>query len=402
MVSDALKLFGMVFKFFLPYTIQLLRHKLQAIVHRRTCKLVDSPKNVVVIGGSFTGLHLATRLGHTLPTGYRVILIEKNSHFNFSFNFPRYSVLCGHEARAFIPYDAAGADCPPGIFNITRGVVSSVEKDFVQLDTGERISYSYLAIASGSFQPLPAKVVSSSKEGGCKELQSVQENIKAAQTIAVIGGGAVGVEIATDIKSYYPQKQVTIVHSRRQLLPNFGLRLHDYVTKAVSKMGINLQLGERPSLPFQKRGSQGLFTDSTLHSSKQGKQHFDLIVCHLRSIASSTQTSPLTTSKIPCTGQRANSDFLKDLSPNSISATNKTILVKPTLQLQDPKFPHIFALGDVADTGGPKMARAGRVQAEIAQQNIVALIEGKDAYVVYVPRFDIEGSIKLTLGKVCK
>jgi len=46
------------------------------------------------------------------------------------------------------------------------------------------------------------------------------------------------------------------------------------------------------------------------------------------------------------------------------------------------------------------MARAGFAQADIVAKNIVALIEGKDACAVYVPQFDIEGSIKLTLGKV--
>lgn len=55
--------------------------------HRWTYRLVESPKNFIVIGGSFTSLRLATRLDHTSPTGNRVILIEKNSHFNFSFNF---------------------------------------------------------------------------------------------------------------------------------------------------------------------------------------------------------------------------------------------------------------------------------------------------------------------------
>jgi len=281
MVSDALKLFGMVFKFFLPYTIQLIRQELEAIVHRWTYRPVDSPKNVIVIGGSFAGLRLATRLGHTLPTGYRVILIEKNSHFNFSFNFPRYSVLCGREARGFIPYDNAAAGCPPGIFKVTRGVVSSVERDFVQLDTGEKIAYSFLAIASGSSQPLPAKVVSSSKTEACKELQSVQQNIQAAHTIAIIGGGAVGVEIATDIKSYYPQKQVTIVHSHRQLLPHFGVRLHEYVRNKVEKMGVQLQFGERPQLPFKTGMPNGLITDASLHFSKEGERHFDLIVRYL-------------------------------------------------------------------------------------------------------------------------
>jgi NADH dehydrogenase FAD-containing subunit len=277
MVSDLLKVFGKVLKYFFPLSIQLLRQKFQAIVHQWTYKQVKSPKNVIVIGGSFTGLQLATRLGHTLPTGYRVVLIEKNSHFNFSFNFPRYSVLRGHEARAFIPYDASGKDFPPGIFQITHVIVTSVEEDFVQLDTGERISYNYLAIASGSSQPLPAKVASSNKAEACEELRSVQESIKTADTVAIIGGGAVGVEIATDIKSYYPEKQVTIVHSRPQLLPHFGPRLHDYISEKIANMGIRLELGERPRLPYEKESPQGLITDSTL-SFSTGEQHFDLIV----------------------------------------------------------------------------------------------------------------------------
>jgi len=46
------------------------------------------------------------------------------------------------------------------------------------------------------------------------------------------------------------------------------------------------------------------------------------------------------------------------------------------------------------------MARAGFAQADIVARNIVALIDGEDANAVYVPQPDIEGSIKLTLGKV--
>jgi hypothetical protein len=191
--------------------------------------------------------------------------------------------LRGHEARAFIPYNATGKDCPPGVFQIVQGVVTSIEEDFVQLDTGERIPFSYLAIASGSSQPLPAKVASSNRTEACKELQSVQDAIKAAKTIAVIGGGAVGVGIATDIESYYPEKQVTIVHSRQQLLPHFGSSLHNYVIEKIAKMGIHLQLGERPHLPYEKRKSQGLITDGTL-SFSTGEQHFDLIVLPLPSI----------------------------------------------------------------------------------------------------------------------
>jgi apoptosis-inducing factor 2 len=45
-------------------------------------------------------------------------------------------------------------------------------------------------------------------------MRTFQERIKAAKKIAVIGGGAVGIEMASDIKSVYPKTDVTLVHSR--------------------------------------------------------------------------------------------------------------------------------------------------------------------------------------------
>jgi NADH dehydrogenase FAD-containing subunit len=75
--------------------------------------------------------------------------------------------------------------------------------------------------------------------------------------------------------------------------------------------------------------------------------------------------------------------------------------VKPTLQLLNTHLEssHIFAIGDVAETKGPKMARAGIFQAKVVQENIAALIKGQQASKVYAP-MDVEGSIRLTLGQV--
>lgn len=64
----------------------------------------------------------------------------------------------------------------------------------------------------------------------------------------------------------------------------------------------------------------------------------------------------------------------------------------------DEKLDHIFALGDVAETGGPKMARAGMMQAEIVRGNILALINEK--YLVEYTPLALEGALKLSLGKV--
>jgi apoptosis-inducing factor 2 len=77
-------------------------------------------------------------------------------------------------------------------------------------------------------------------------------------------------------------------------------------------------------------------------------------------------------------------------------------LVQPTLQIANGKGAEAraFALGDVAETDGPKMARAAWYQAEIVRQNILALIRGQKPSSTYVPNLEVEGSLKLTLGKV--
>ena len=104
--------------------------------------------------------------------------------------------------------------------------------------------------------------------------------------------------------------------------------------------------------------------------------------------------------QIQCTGQRPNSSVLSGLSSESISKESSHILVRPTLQIADERFPNIFAAGDVAASGGPKMGRAGYMQSLLVADNILSMLTGKGNMKAYKPMHWLEGSIKLTLGKV--
>lgn len=270
MASDKLRLIGKAIFLLIPYVFTRLRQRILAFRHRWSYKALPTAQNIVIIGGSFAGLELTKRLSETLPTGYRVLVIEKNSHLNFSWTFPRFSVIQGYEKLAFIPYDGIARNAPDGIFSRIQDTVTNITANQVILASGEKIDYAYLAIATGASQPLPAKVVATDWKEGSVELRTVQENIQAASRIAVIGGGAVGIEIATDIKSFFPSKDVTLFHSRSQLLPSFGPRLHNYVLDALNKLEIRVVLEERPEiLP----GEKSLRVSGTV-------QEFDLIVSY--------------------------------------------------------------------------------------------------------------------------
>ncbi|KAJ4344670.1 uncharacterized protein N0V89_012414 [Didymosphaeria variabile] len=372
MISDYILLALQILRFLPKFAATILNQRISAFIHKRTYKTLptDQLKNVVVIGGSFGGYQAVKRLTETLPTGYRVILVEKNSHLNYVFAFPRFSVVKGHEQDAFIPYTGLSKGASEGIFHHVQDTATQVTERFVELKSGEKLEYAYAVIATGTSSKLPSKVASTEKENARAELRGMQDKIQEARRIAIVGGGAVGVELASDTKDFYPEKEVTLIHSRAQLLNTFGPRLHNHVAKTLTDMDITLRLSERPNIASQSK---------ILQFASGEEQEYDLI--------------------IPCTGQRPNSAIIAALSPASISKETSHVQVKPSLQILDDRFPQIFSLGDVAATGGPKMARAAFFQAEVVIGNIQKLIKGKPDLSVYRPNVAFEGSIKLTLGK---
>ncbi|GAB1215731.1 hypothetical protein ATERTT37_004926 [Aspergillus terreus] len=340
-MSESWEFYGKALRAMLGLGVQRAAQQIQAAGHRWTWRNIENAKNVVIIGGSYAGIHLARRLSETLPTGYRAVLVERNSHFNHLFVFPRFGVVPGREQTAFVPYDGIPSFGPRGILRHVRGSVSSLTPTQVRLASGESIDYEYLAIATGTWQPPPSKASSTEKAEACAELRGAQKRIQHANRIAVIGGGPVGIQIATDIASYFPEKSVTLIHSRAQLLPNFGPRLHEHAYKAMQQLKINVILGERPQLD----GNGGDAGPGTL-SLKDGRTiQYDLVIA----------------------------------DPSNLN-------------------PRIFALGDVAKTNGPQMARAARAQADVVTSNILSMIHQGQASTSYAPQ-TYESAIKLTLGK---
>lgn len=62
-------------------------------------------KNIVVLGGSYSGAHAVQQLVKNIPyPEYRIILVEQSSHFVHRFALPRFSVVPDHDHKAFIPY----------------------------------------------------------------------------------------------------------------------------------------------------------------------------------------------------------------------------------------------------------------------------------------------------------
>lgn len=149
--------------------------------------------NIVVIGGSFTGTKAVELLAKRMHATHRVILIEKNTHFQHLFAFPRFAVVPGHERMAFIPFTKMFDSLPTGSVSLVNARAMQIHSNRVVLDRGDPIPYDFLVLATGTSLASPGSLPSRTKAGGVTHLQKYQENVARSQKIVVIGGGAVGV-----------------------------------------------------------------------------------------------------------------------------------------------------------------------------------------------------------------
>lgn len=103
----------------------------------------------------------------------------------------------------------------------------------------ETIKFDYLLYALGSTLPDPVNVWQPIDEGaigeqrkpgtkrrGLRFMELQEEKFKQADRILIVGGGALGIEFASDLKDLYPEKKITLLHSRTRVMPLYPLELH--------------------------------------------------------------------------------------------------------------------------------------------------------------------------------
>ncbi|KAF7329738.1 FAD/NAD(P)-binding domain-containing protein [Mycena kentingensis (nom. inval.)] len=343
-------------------------------------------KTVVVVGGSYTGTYVVDRLAPLVYKTHHIVLIEKSSHFQHVFAFPRVSVVPGFEQKAFVPYTNAFHQAPRDAVSVVHGVVENILPNCVVLTDGQVIEYEYLVIATGTGRP-PLHL--EWKAAGMEVKRTLQERIREAQEIVVVGGGAYGLrayfphirknkeltnkELAFDAKELYPHKNVTLVHSRSHLMPHFHPRLHTIVMTRARTLGVRILLGRRAKIP-----REGFPTDGPRYT-----------------VALTDGTFLPADVALACIGGVPLSSPMFALSPGCIHPRTQEILVQPTMQITDTRFPRVFAVGDVAATNAHKSSGSGHRQAAVAVQNIEQMIRGERPESVYLPG---QRKIRLSLG----
>lgn len=237
-----------------------LRRLLHRVLGTKPLPPADRKGSIVIIGASFAGYHAAHIISTSLPPNspYDVVIIEPNSHFQFTWVLPRFSVVEGHEHKAFIPYGPYLKGAPRGLVRWVRDRVVRVDRSTVRLSGGEEIPYAFLILATGSAQQnntLPSRVGAEDNATGVEKLRGLQTRIREANRVVVLGGGAAGAELAADTKELYPHKEVILVHSRDAVMHRFGPELQAAALEGLQGLGVEVILRERARRDAELNGS---------------------------------------------------------------------------------------------------------------------------------------------------
>ena len=192
-------------------------------------------KRVVIVGGGYAG----TMLARSLDPVAEVVLVEPKAAFIHNVAAIRAIVDPSLLDMLILPYDRL----------LKRGRVVqdravAVEDGAVRLAANGSISADILVIATGSSYAQPFKASGDIAAFRSATLEAHQK-LRAARSVAIVGAGAVGTELAGEIAAGMPGKTITLISATPALFPDFPPALGRRLQADLLSMGVALRLGAK-------------------------------------------------------------------------------------------------------------------------------------------------------------
>ncbi|KAJ2547188.1 hypothetical protein GGH95_006679, partial [Coemansia sp. RSA 1836] len=322
---------------------------------------ITPPVKIVVAGGSYAGLNAMQHLYASLlatnkeastddqqnqpppPPNVEITLIDQRDGFVHNIGLTRGLTEPEFGADLWVPYATVSWLQHPRI-RIVQGTVTEITADSVQLASGASIAFDYVLIALGLSRFAPIGLRSSTKTEFVAELAETHAMIQKAQSVAVIGGGAVGIELAADIKSDFPEKHVTLVHSRPLPVPGpFKDEFRVMVVDILQEIGVDVVLGERVVAQTPESGDMAYSAEC--YGQQPPPEHVGTTSVDAELTLASGRTIRADLA-IRCLGAHAKRGLLRlPLAPDVFGADG--IAVKDTMQIASDSYANIYACGDI-------------------------------------------------------
>lgn len=349
--------------------------------------MTHSTDSTIILGGGFTGLFTALHLSHR-HYSQPIVLVEQQERF--SFNPMLYEFLSGEmsDAQVCPRYEELLDGSGVTFVQDTVQAVNLAQRQ-VKLASGTSYNYKYLVLALGStasyFGVWGAKEHSFCFRNGkdavalAKQLRDcLQRATQTADlkqrlillTVAVIGAGPSGVELAATLADLLPNWYAQLGGEPQQV----RVVLVDRQTEILStgpRGGVKSELQETAKAALQERHVPvelilGAEVSAVELEQIEFKRH--------------DETETLQTATAIWTAGSTTNPVIKELAiPEEHRDKHGCLYVTPTLQLLD--FPEVFAGGDCAaniEESHPPTAQVAYQQGAAIASNLQALFEGKE------------------------
>ncbi|KAK1753394.1 apoptosis-inducing factor 2 [Echria macrotheca] len=336
------------------------------------------PFRVLIIGGSYGGLSAALNLcdlcdglpprcGPKAKEGSEPVerprftiettIVDERDGFFHLIGSPLALADEQYAPKAWVKYADIPALQTRSNIKVLHGSIQSVDPEqkkakFIARGMGvaaTELTYDYLVVASGLRRVWPVVPQSSRRK---QYLFEVGDHIRAATVgrhgVVVVGGGAVGIEMAAELKLVHPHLKVTLVHSRDKLLSSEPLPddVKDRSLELLREAGVDVLLSHRVDR-----------TDETVDEYGQSCQrmHFtnghNLVADHV--IMAISQSVPSTS-------------FL----PGAVLDDEGYVRIEANLSFPAPYSDDHFAIGDLVRWSGIKRCGGAMHMGYLAAHNI--------------------------------
>ncbi|MAB90535.1 MAG: hypothetical protein CMJ90_13910 [Planctomycetes bacterium] len=289
-----------------------------------------STHEILILGGHHSGINVAHYLlRHVIPkvsklspsTSYHVTIVTPNTEFYWNIAAPRLLVSESliPEEKVFLPIAKEFASYDSAQFTLVTGKATALdpEKKTVTISNGEKITYSSLVIATGSYFTSPVWQLNESEVKLKSEISAMRKALQNAKTVLIAGGGAIGVETAGEVGTQFPKHDTTILSGGARLLPKLVPANSAAAESRLKALGVKTVNGVKVS--SSTKNADGTTTVTLDDGSSKTVDVF-----------------------IDATGPKPNSSFL----PQSwLNSTGHVVTDDKTCRTDKPG---IYAIGDVA------------------------------------------------------
>lgn len=308
-------------------------------------------KRVVIVGAGYAG----TALARALDDVAEIVLIEPRDRFVHNVAAIRAVVEMALLDKIVIPYDRM---LKRGQIVQDRAV--ALESKSVKLAGGGSVDGDIIVVATGSRYARPFKPEADSVPSFVAASRANHDALQAAKSVAIVGAGAVGTELAGEVAAAYRGKKVTLISATPALFPGFAPRLGAKLQAQLKSMGVTLRLGA----PSRALKSTDVPFAGRVDMSAGEAVTADIV--------------------FPAIGSKPANEVLRAVRGVTLDALGRAV-VDPWLRPTAAS--NLFALGDVAAAGDLMTIVAITRQQPWLARTITALLEGKalDTLPPYTP-----------------